>query len=124
MCSAALLPVPPSSSTRIHYCPLGLIELCEARHGFAKSTEEAASIYPVVEPIDEILATFCEATSGFANLLSPKRELHIVPLLVGGLHRTAQATVTWFGKDAVCLLVCTLTMEAKLYKVDLVNILK
>ena len=37
-------------------CPLGLIELCEARHGFAKSTQVVASIYPVVEPID---ATSC-----------------------------------------------------------------
>ena len=36
--------------------PLGLIELCEARHGFAKSTQEVASIYPDVEPID---ATSC-----------------------------------------------------------------
>ena len=37
------LPVSPSSSTRIHYCPLGFIELCETRHGFAKSTQEVAS---------------------------------------------------------------------------------
>ena len=49
---AVKLPVSPSSSTRIHYCPLGLIELCETRQGFAKSTQEVASIYPVVEPID------------------------------------------------------------------------
>ena len=36
--------------------PLGLKELCKARHSFAKSTQEVASIYPDVEPID---ATSC-----------------------------------------------------------------
>jgi len=51
--------------------PLGLIELCEARHGFAKSTW---------------LASFCESMSGYAKLLNPKGKLWIVGLLVGALR--------------------------------------
>ena len=73
MCSAVLLPVPPSSSTRIHYCPLGLIELCEARHGFAKSTEEAASIYPVVEPIDATSCVVLRSHVSYVKLIEPER---------------------------------------------------
>ena len=50
-------------------------ELCEARHGFAKSTQEIESV-----------GDNCEAMSGFAKLLSPKGKSWIVALLVGALR--------------------------------------
>ena len=52
--------------------PLGITELCDDRHGFAKSTQ--------------LLASFCESMSGYAKLLNPKGKLWIVGLLVGGLR--------------------------------------
>ena len=52
---------------------LRVLELYEARYGFAKSTQEVVSNSPVIEQIRRnFLRQLFEAMSGFAKLLSPE----------------------------------------------------
>ena len=59
-----------------------------------KTTQEVASIGSTTRLIDALIASFCEAISGFVNLLSPKGKMWDVSLLLGGLQICQQILIS------------------------------
>ena len=55
--------------------PLGLKEFCKARHSFAKSTQEVASIYPDVEPIDAASCIVLRIHVWLRKAFEPERQI-------------------------------------------------
>ena len=75
-----------SCSRTIHDLPYGLKSFAKPDMASQNRRKKLRRIIQLSNESTQFIASFCEAMSGFAKLLSPKDELWIVPLLLAVLQ--------------------------------------